>query len=262
MLVCCVLAAQPYYTQTPADAKYLHERALELHEIDQDEEAYNLTIKALSVLDSYDLNETPFYAECLHDAGMFAMLGEKDLDTFTHYLKRAITLKNELYGNDDDYYWSVQCYADGLLSYSYDLSFPKNITILQDAIKAYEEIPFYQTLPSYYLALNYLSQMYADIDISKSIENGEKLIQLIRENHIDCDSIVYISNLGNYYKEDEQYDKAFYYLNEALSVREGSGVIDNGLKSLMSEWHHFVPGLDNMIKHVIILKKLKASKNL
>ena len=87
LLVSCELNAQPYDTQTPADAKYLHDRALELHEIDQDEEAYSLTIKALSVLNSFDLNETPLYAECLHDAGMFAMLGEKDLDNFTFYMK-------------------------------------------------------------------------------------------------------------------------------------------------------------------------------
>lgn len=264
-LVCCELTAQPYDTQTPADAKYLHDRALELHEIDQDEEAYSLTIKALSVLDSFDLNETPLYAECLHDAGMFAMLGEKDLDTFIFYMQRAISLKNELYGNDDDYYWSVQCYADGLLLYSDDLSFPNNITTLEDAVKAYEEIPFYQTLPSYYRALNNLSQMYADIDISKSIENGEKLIQLIRENHIDCDSIIYISNLGNYYKEDEQYDKAFYYLNNALSAREESGVIDNGLKisyermaSLCARIGHFDKACDYIEKAKTIEESLNG----
>ena len=96
LLVSCELNAQPYDTQTPADAKYLHDRSLELNEIDQDEEAYSLTIKALSVLNSFDLNETPLYAECLHDAGMFAMLGEKDLDTFTFYMQRAISLKKRL----------------------------------------------------------------------------------------------------------------------------------------------------------------------
>ena len=229
LLVYCRLAAQPF-TQTPADAKYLHERALELHEIDQDEEAFNLTVKALSVLESFNLEETPLYAVCLHDAGMFAMMGKKDLNTFTYYLKKAISLKNELYGDDEDYYWSIQCYADGLYLYSLDFSFPKNITTLEDAIKAYEEIPFCHTLSSYCSALNNLSQMYVHIDISKSIENGEKLIQLIRKNHIDCDSIVYISNLGYYYKESGQYERASYYLNLALNVRIESGIIDNGLK--------------------------------
>ena len=88
LLAYCGLAAQPN-TQIPANAKSLHERALELHEIDKNEEAFNLTIKALSMLDSINQDETALYAECLHDAGMFAMMGKKDLNTFTYYLKKA-----------------------------------------------------------------------------------------------------------------------------------------------------------------------------
>ena len=106
------------------------------------------------------------------------------------------------------------------------MSFPNNITTLEDAVKAYEEIPFYQTLPSYYSALNNLSQMYADIDISKSIENGEKLIQLIRENHIDCDSIIYISNLGNYYKEDVIYKLAS-FIEKELNLDLNPGGVES-----------------------------------
>lgn len=229
LLAYCGLAAQPN-TQIPANAKSLHERALELHEIDKNEEAFNLTIKALSMLDSINQDETALYAECLHDAGMFALMGNKDLCTFTYYIKRAISLKKELYGNNDDYYWSIQCYADGLLEYSDELSFPNNIEILEEAIEAYETTPYPQTIPSYYRALNNLAQMYEDIEITKSIEYGEKLVQLSRLNLVSCDSTKYISNLGYYYKEDEQYDKAFHYLGRAINSCESNGEKSNDLK--------------------------------
>lgn len=215
---------------TIEEAIHLHEQALELSNNGQDEEAFNLVIKALCILDTIDQKETSLYAECLHDAGMFAIMGEKDLDTFTHYIKNSINLKKKLYGNSEDYYWSVQCYADGLLYYSENSGFPTNISSLEEAIESYETIPSYQTLPSYYNALNYLAQLYENIDISKSISYGSKIVHLVRLNKFNCDSITYISNLGNYYKEDEQYDKALYYLNIALKYREEANIKNDKLR--------------------------------
>jgi tetratricopeptide (TPR) repeat protein len=169
---------------------------LELHEIGQNVEAYNLTIKALSVLESYDLDETPLYSECLHDAGMFALLAFNDISLFSTYMEKAINLKYDLYGFSNDYYWSKECFANGLVYLANRIVFPQNIDLWESAIKLYEEIPNHILMNGYTQALNNLAVNYEYVNVNKSIELCEKLISIKREKK-DADSLIVLSNLFN-----------------------------------------------------------------
>ena len=114
IFVCDLLFSQTIH-QNKEKADLLHQQALEKHEHGRDSDAYVLTLKSISILDSLGNNNIPLYAECKHDAGMFALLGLRDTTAFMSNISDAISLKKELYGNSDDYYWSIECYANGLL---------------------------------------------------------------------------------------------------------------------------------------------------
>lgn len=221
--MCGDLAAQ-YHTNTHNDAIYLHERALELHEIDQNAEAYNLTIKALSVLESYDLDETPLYSECLHDAGMFALLAFNDISLFSTYMEKAINLKYDLYGFSNDYYWSKECFANGLVYLANRIEFPQNIDLWKRAIKLYEDIPNHRLMSGYSQALNNLAVKYESINVNKSIEYCLKLLDIQRET-LDSDSLVTLSNLSEFYIDIDN-EKSLFYANKVLEARKNKVPLD------------------------------------
>ena len=223
LIVCGDLAAQ-YHTNTHNDAIYLHERALELHEIDQNAEAYNMTIKALCVLESCDFNETPLYAECLHDAGMFALLAFNDTSLFSTYMEKAINLKYDLYGFCNDYYWSKECFANGLVYLANRIEFPQNIDLWRRAIKLYEDIPNHRLMNGYTQALNNLAVNYESINVNKSIELCRKLLDINRKTQ-DADSLITLSNLSQFYIDIDN-EKSLFYANMVLEARKKAEPID------------------------------------
>ena len=217
IFVCDLLFSQTIH-QNKEKADLLHQQALEKHEHGRDSDAYVLTLKSISILDSLGNNNIPLYAECKHDAGMFALLGLRDTTAFMSNISDAISLKKELYGNSDDYYWSIECYANGLLYISDIVGYPKNIELLERSIQIFGRIPNVGLIDSYRRAINNLAYFYENVDIERSIFLSEQLLGVERNYNVG-DTLVTISNLAKYYTDIDN-AKALSYAKEVLDVRK------------------------------------------
>lgn len=213
----CDLLFSQTIPQNKEKADLFHQQALEKHEHGRDSDAYVLTLKSISILDSLGNNNIPLYAECKHDAGMFALLGLRDTTAFISNISDAISLKKELYGNSDDYYWSIECYANGLLYISDIVGFPKNIELLERSIQIFGRIPNIGLIDSYRRAINNLAYFYENVDIERSIFLSEQLLDVERNYNVG-DTLVTISNLAKYYTDIDN-AKALSYAKEVLDVR-------------------------------------------
>ncbi len=209
---------------TKRQAEYLHSQAINEHESGRDSAAYIFTTKAIAILDSIGENETQFLAECEHNAGMFAMLGMKNINLFSVHMQEAIALKESMYGKNKDYYWSIECYADGYQYFSDLNGFPKNIEMTEKAISLYEDIPNHELLNAYRQALNNLAVFYEHVNVEKSISICEKLLEIERKYEVG-DTLLTLSNLADFYK-DLDCTKALQYAKDVLSTRENSFPLD------------------------------------
>lgn len=209
---------------TKRQAENLHNQAIKEHENGRDSTAYILTTKSIAILDSIGENETHFFAEFEHDAGMFALLGMKNLNLFSAHMQEAIALKEFIYGKNKDYYWSIECYADGFQYLSDMNGFPKNIEMIEKAISLYEDIPNHGLLGAYRQALNNLAVFYEHVNVKKSITICEKLLDIERKYEVG-DTLLTLSNLADFYK-DIDCNKALQYAKVVLFTRENSFPLD------------------------------------
>lgn len=216
------------YSQSSNESdRYYHQIALQKHDAGNDSLAFLFTQKSLSVVESQGDTLTDKYAEYLHDAGIFSIGGVCDFDTFHYYMMKAISLKKRLYGTSDDYYWSLRCYGDGLLYFSLRTRFPHNISILEMAAETYNQIPLHDTLPNYCIILNNLAEAYENVDLEKSIAIIQQVLSLKRLYFPESDTLVTLSNLGEYYKEIGDYQESLAILTSVLHVRENQNNPDN-----------------------------------
>lgn len=218
------------YAQSSKESdSYYHQIALQYHDAGNDSLAFIFAQRSSSIVESQGDTLTGKYAEYLHDVGMFSIMGLNDFDTFSNYMQRAISLKKRLYGTSDDYYWSLQCFGDGLLYYSLNTKFPNNISILEMAVETYELIPLPDTLENYYLTLNNLAEAYENVDLEKSIAYISRVLTIKRKYFPDADTLTTLSNLGEYYKEIGDYQKSLRILLDVLNARENQSNADNKL---------------------------------
>lgn len=218
------------YAQSSKESdSYYHQIALQYHDAGNDSLAFIFAQRSSSIVESQGDTLTGKYAEYLHDVGMFSIMGLNDFDTFSNYMQRAISLKKRLYGTSDDYYWSLQCFGDGLLYYSLNTKFPNNISILEMAVETYELIPLPDTLENYYLTLNNLAEAYENVDLEKSIAYISRVLTIKRKYFPDADTLTTLSNLGEYYKEIGDYQKSLRILLDVLNARESQSNADNKL---------------------------------
>lgn len=219
LLVCLsTIAQQTRNDDIISKAELFHQEALEEHKDGRNRNAYIYTTKSISILDSIGEKEIPLYAECKHDAGMFALMGLNDSIKFSANMQEAIDLKKQLYGYSEDYYWSIECYADGLIYLADSARFPKMLPLLEKAICLYEKVPNYESSASYRRALNNLSFYYEEVDIEKSIELAERLLVIQKNNEVG-DTLITLSNLAKYYIDIDN-ERALSYAQEVLEVRE------------------------------------------
>ncbi len=204
-------------------AKAYYKQALREHEKEMDSIAYYTTLNSLNIQESIGKTNTPFYAECLHTAGILALQGLGSIDLFNSYFERTIQLKNEL-GRYSDYYWSLECYANGYLYIVDNIVFLQKIELLEFAIDIYKQIPQYSAIEGYRKAINKLAVLYADVNVNTSIDLCEQLLVEQRELH-DVDSLVTLSNLANFYTDIDN-EKALKYANIVLETRIQSKPID------------------------------------
>lgn len=228
LLFAFLLICNTIYSQSPKglrkDAESFHAQALKEHELGRDSTAYYLTEKAISILEKCGDITTPFYAECKHDAGMFALLGFNEISQFSTHMADAIRLKYDLYGISEDYYWSKECFADGLVFEANRDVFPKNIHLWERAIEIYESIPNYKLMEGYIQSLNNLAVNYEYVNVNKSIKYGHKLLNIKRETK-DADSLIALSNLSRFYTDIDN-EKSLSYAKTVLDARKKSMPID------------------------------------
>lgn len=216
------------YSQTPMDnALNFHQSALQEHEAGNDSLAFIYAKKSLTILETLGDTLSEQYAEYLHDAGMFSIMGNNGFDTFSNYMQRAISLKKRLYGLSDDYYWSLQCFGDGMLYCSFETSFPHNISILEWAVETYDQIPLHDTIENYRVVLNNLAEAYTNVDLEKSIAYIQQVLSIQRLYFPESDTLVTLSNLGKYYKEIGKYQESLSILSNVLYVRENQNNPDS-----------------------------------
>lgn len=177
---------------------------------------YEIALKLKNLLEDDSLTNNSLYAECYQIIGLSSLLGKEDYEEFSRAMEIAINLEYQLMGLN--YYWYLQCYADGLTKHSKNLPFPENLNLLKKAIDIYEVLPENEE-SGYQHALSDLSVYYRDIDIKQSVRLAEKALS-IQKNTEDPDSIISYSNLCDYYTEIGQFDKAFEYGNIVLSHRK------------------------------------------
>lgn len=195
----------------------LHEQAIRHHEDNRDSVAFKLAVRSILTLDSLGQTNTPIYAEFLHDAGMLALLGLNDSIQFSKYMQEAINIKHKLYGDSGEYYWSKECYANGFFFMGNNETFPKNVELWERAIDIYEEIPSHDSIDGYMQSLNNLSVYYEYIDVRKSIELCEKILNIKRET-MNPDSLITLSNLSRFYM-DLDIEKSLFYAQTVLETR-------------------------------------------
>jgi CHAT domain-containing protein len=215
------------YSQSPTErARNYHQIALQEHDSGNDSLALIYANKSLAILEVHGDTVNEQYAEYLHDVGMFSIMGS-DFDTFSNYMQRAISLKKRLYGTSDDYYWSIQCFGDGMLYYSLKTSFPQNISLLEWAVEIYNQIPSHEELSNYCIILNNLAEAYEHVDLEKSIAYIQQVLSIKRLYFPESDTLVALSNLGEYYKEIGDYQESLAILLKVLHIRENQNNPDN-----------------------------------
>ena len=216
LLICSYLNAGPSSVGLKK-AKTYHKQALRDHKRGNDSIAYYATIKAIAVLDSIKENENSLYAECLHDAGAMALQGLNDFDLFTSYMVRAIDLKYRLFGETEPYYWSLETYANGIVSYSFEVDYPRNIELLESAVELFKETHLLTSIEGYAMALNNLAVYYEYVNIYKSIEYIEEELRIQRIVQ-DADTLITLSNLSKF-NIDIDNEKSLYYAQLVLDAR-------------------------------------------
>lgn len=200
------------------EVESIHAQALEEHGLGRDSSAYFLTVKALAILRSLGDEKKPIYAECKHDAGIFALLGLRDKKLFSEHMIEAINIKYSLYGLSDDYYWSKESYADGLVYFANMEKLPEKISLLEESIEIYESLPEHNLIEGYIQSLNNLAVVYEYINAKKSIEFSLKELYIKRETR-NPDTLIVLSNLSRFY-EDLDNHKSLYYARLVLDIRK------------------------------------------
>ena len=200
------------------NAKINHELSKIYDSIEDFSKAYNYTLEAISNLDSLKLVPANLYAECKHNAGMYALQIFNDSVLFSKYMQEAMSLKEKIEGRTQNYYWTMECYAHGYYYLAEREKFPRNISLLERSMGIYEMIPNHELIENYRTTLNNLAHFYDGVNIDKSIDLCQKLLYIEKKCGVG-DTILTLSNLAEYYK-DVDYKKALYYANVVLSARE------------------------------------------
>lgn len=202
-------------------ASLIHEEALKKHEIEKDSLAYILCDSAIQCIkfDNLSNEELAIYAEIKHDRGMFALMGLDNINLFYQDLKDAIKIKHNIFGDSENYYWSIQCLADGLTFYGNKIDFPTNINYFEDAIRYYQLIPGYEKIKGYTAVLKNIANSYSDIDLNKSIDYTLENLKINRELN-SPDTLLLLSYLSEYYKEYSNFDEALKYATIVHKTKE------------------------------------------
>ncbi len=171
-------------------AKNLHEKALDFHKSGNLIEALNPLRQALNLLDTLNMKKTALYAEYRHDLSILYLLGKNDIYRFEKNIQEAIDIYYQVVGESQEYYFSKQCYADGLVMYSRSLgigdSLDINIALLSNAINVYESIPEYHINKNYisvknelkiYILYNEIINKYKSENYIESLDLSLQIIQ-------------------------------------------------------------------------------------
>lgn len=201
--------------QSLNQCKYYHDLAISEYENGNSERAYQFVCKSLELYDSLQKNDFPLLAELKHDVAVMSLYDYSNVDAFVTNIEEAINIKHQLYGESTDYHWSVECYADGLLKLSFHQELPYNIYTLESAKEQYEKIPNYEYFENYGLCLIHLAESYEGVNINKSIEYGLNCLTIKRMTN-DPDTLSILSNLGEYYKECGDFQRAKACLKSVL----------------------------------------------
>ena len=76
------------------------------------------------------------------------------------------------------------------------------------------------TIIKYGRVLRDSAKLYEEVDVAKSITYELKYLSMQRKYGIDPDTLTTFTNLGKYYKENEDYANAQLYFNKALTLAE------------------------------------------
>lgn len=199
----------------------IHKEAIEYSNVGNDSIAYILCDNAIQCIKNEDLNneELTVYAEIIHDRGMFALTGLDSISLFYHDLKEAIKIKHNIFGDSENYYWSIQCLADGMIIYGKKVGFPSNIKYYEEAIRHYQLIPGYEKIEGYTIVLKNIAKSYSDIDLKKSIDYTLENLKIKRELN-SADTLLLLSDLSDYYKEYGNFDEALKYATIVHKTKE------------------------------------------
>lgn len=215
------------------DIYSLYNKALSSYSDDKYELCYGFAQELKELLESISLINNSLYSECIQIIGVSSLLLKSDFPVFIECLEYAIKLEYDLLGLN--YYWFLQCYADGITKHSKNTGFPENLNLLKKAIDIYEVLPDNEE-SGYRHALSDLSVCYSNIDITQSIRLAEKALSIHRQI-ADSDTIAIYSNLCDFYAESGQYDKAVEYGFTVLEKRQKSSD-QEGLRLIYKRMAH------------------------
>lgn len=200
-------------------AEVIQREAEKLYEQEDYKRAVDTLSFAINILEKNDLTSSEQYAAIIHDNAMMSLMKHKDAELFEQNIYKAIELQYKLYGISTDYFWSVQCMADGFLYLGKINDFPNNIPLYRKAINTYEyllENDGKSYMNNYVNALNDYSEAIEHINIDSAIAISRQCMILERQYNLK-DSLITLSNMMRQYKENLEYDSAFACANILLN---------------------------------------------
>lgn len=199
-------------------ADSLQNEASESYEKGDNGHAIDVLKLAIKILNDNKLTASEQYAAIIHDYAVIDLMYKKDADSFEINIDKAIRLKYKIYGLSNDYFWSIQCKADGFYYLGRISPFPQNLTYYRKSIGAYHyliEKDGSGYVGDYVKVLNDYSAAMESISIDSAIKISQQSLSIERQFNI-ADSLVTLSNLIKQYKENWQYDSATICANVVL----------------------------------------------
>lgn len=173
-LLTCLCSNSSPSSNSMRKARKYYNQAVKEHNEGLDSIAYFSTLNCLEILETNNEISTSFYAECLYNAGIFSLLGLNNIDNFEFYINQAINLYYKISGESEDYYLSIETYADGLVRHAMQLDYPSNIKYAEKAVEEYRRLPNYSENETYFMIQHDLAVLYHDLAIDEDEKESYK----------------------------------------------------------------------------------------
>lgn len=180
--------------------------------------AYKLKIDGINLYKQLGIKYAPNLASFYKEAGICCFNLDK-CDDFIYNMEKAIDIASILFENSNEYdtlyYQTLRTYATGLVYFSENFNKAQGISFLETAKQTWELVPDYFKTEEYFTCLNDLASSYLEVNLTKSTELFEELLDLKRKCNSE-DTIPILANLAFAYGSTDQES----YLNKAIEINK------------------------------------------